>query len=75
MTMVEFALAVTDLTADRQNEFFRSIKEEFTEEEYKAILLYITHMGIYRSEEKKTALKNAIRDMMLQKYYGHPHQE
>jgi hypothetical protein len=72
MTPTDFALAVTDLQAEQQNEFFRIIKEELTVEEYNATLLFITHIGVYRSAEKKEALKNAVREMMLGKYYGHP---
>ncbi len=72
MTATEFALAVTEMPAEKQNEFFQNIKELFTEDEYNATLLFITHIGIYRSEEKKAALKTAIREMMVKKYYSNP---
>lgn len=74
MTAFEFAKTVCELPAEQQNELLANLKEVLTEDEYTATAQFISLLGIYHNPAKYHALKNAVRDMMLEKYFGHPHQ-
>lgn len=74
MTALEFAKTVAQLPPEQQNEFLASLKDILTEDEYNATAQFISLLAIYNNPAKYHALKNSVRDMMLEKYFGHPHQ-
>lgn len=60
MTPVEFAMEVSSLPAEAQNEFFESIKEFLSQDEYLETVKYISLTGLFRSPAKYKALRSAI---------------
>ena len=73
MTAAEFANTVCSLPAGQQNALLANLKEVLTEDEYTTTAQYISLWAMYHNPKKYWAMKNAVRDMLLEKYFGHPH--
>lgn len=74
MTAMEFAQTVARLPVEQQNAFLARLRNELTEDEYKTTAQFIALFAMYHNPAKYHAMKNAVRDMMLEKYFGHPHE-
>ena len=60
ITAIEFANTVTDLNAKRQNEFFESLKNYLSEEDYKTTLEFVSWIGLFKSQKKYKSIRTAI---------------
>ena len=65
MTAVEFANTVTNLPAEKQNEFFASLKDVLSEEEWNVTVQYIGWIGLFKSPAKYKALRTAISEELF----------
>lgn len=65
MTMAEFANTVTNLPAEKQNEFFKSLKDVLSEEEWNATVQFISLFGMFKSPAKYKAMRTAICEEMF----------
>lgn len=75
MTANEFAETVLSLPTEMQNEFLASLKDVLTEEEYKATASYISLYSMFRNPAKYNAMKEACKEAMVEKFYGHPYEK
>lgn len=71
----EFIETIISLPAEKQNEFFESLKGQFSEEDRLAVMKRISLEKMYRNPQRYYAMKNAIRDMFCEKFYGHSYEE
>lgn len=65
MTAVEFANTVTNLPTEKQNEFFASLKDILSEEEWNATVQYISWIGLFKSPAKYKHLRTAISEELF----------
>lgn len=70
----EFADIVIRLPVEQQNEFLASLKEILTEEEYRATASFISLWYMFNSPAKYNAMKEACKEEMVEKFYGHPYE-
>ena len=75
MTAKEFADVVIHLPAELQNEFLASLKDVLTEEEYKATASYISLYSMFHNPAKYNAMKEACKETLVEKFYGHPYEK
>ena len=71
MTAFEFAQTVTQLPADQQNAMLARLKEVLTEDEYKTTASFLSLFGMFTNPEKYEAMKNAVREMVCEEFFGH----
>lgn len=65
MTAAEFANTVTNLPVEMQNEFFASLKEVLSEEDYRTTLEFVSWIGMFKSPTKYKALRTAISEKLF----------
>ena len=65
MTIVEFANTVTNLPAEKQNEFFNSLKDVLSEEELNATIQFISLFGMFTNPMKYKAMRTALCEEMF----------
>jgi hypothetical protein len=75
MTAKEFADIIIHLPVEQQNEFLASLKEMLTEEEYKATATFISLWSMFNSPAKYNAMKEACKEALVEKFYGHPYEK
>lgn len=75
MTANKFVETVLSLPSEMQNEFIASLKDVFTEEEYKATASYISLYSMFRNPAKYNAMKEACKEAFVEKFYGHPYEK
>ena len=75
MTANEFVETVLSLPAEMQNEFLASLEDVLTEEEYKATASYISLYSMFHNTEKYYAMKEACKEALVEKFYGHPYEK
>lgn len=74
MTAREFADIVIRLPVEKQNEFLASLKEILTEEEYKETATFISLWSMFNSNAKYNAMKEACKETLVEKFYGHTYE-
>ena len=74
MTAREFADIVIQLPVEQQNEFLASLKEIITDEEYKATATFISLWSMFNSPAKYNAMKEACKETLFEKFYGHKYE-
>ena len=75
MTANEFVETVLSLPAEMQSEFIASLKDVLTEEEYKETESYISLYSMFHSPAKYYAMKEACKETLVEKFYGHPYEK
>ena len=65
MTAIEFANTVTNLPAEKQNEFFDELKNILSEEDYMTTIKYVSFIGLFKSPAKYKALRSALCEAMF----------
>ena len=75
ITAKEFADIIIHLPVEQQNEFFESLKEIVTEEEYKKTAAFISIWSMFNSPEKYNAMKEACKEALVEKFYGHSYEK
>ena len=65
MTIVEFANTVTNLPAEKQNEFFASLKDVLSEEELNTTMQFISLFGLFTNPMKYNAMRAALCEEMF----------
>lgn len=65
MTMYEFADTVCKLPVEQQNEFYSSLKEILSQDEYLATVKFIALWGMFRSPAKYKAMRTAISETLF----------
>jgi hypothetical protein len=63
--MYEFAGTVCKLPAEQQNEFFSSLKDILSDDEYLATVKFISSWGMFRSPAKFKAIRSAISEALF----------
>ena len=71
MTPTEFADTIIHLPADKQNEFFETLKGQLSEEDWLATVEFISVYGMFHSPAKYNAMKQAIGDTLCEEIFGH----
>lgn len=71
MKPMEFAEAIIKLPVDKQNDFFERIKNELSEEDWGAVVKFISLFGMFKSPTKYEAMKNAVCDAVCEDVFGH----
>ena len=75
MTANEFVETVLSIPAEMQNEFLASLEDVLTEEEYKATASYISLYYMFHNAAKYYAMKEACKETLVEKFYGHPYEK
>lgn len=60
MTITEFATTVTNMPAEKQNEFFEKLKTELSEEDWNTTVKFISIFGLITNQAKYKAVRSAI---------------
>lgn len=74
MTASEFVETVLSLPTEMQNEFLASLEDVLTEEEYNATASYISLYSVFHNTAKYYAMKEACKEALVEKFYGHPYE-
>ena len=74
ITAKEFVDIIIRLPVEQQNEFLESLKEIVTEEEYKATAEFISLWSMFNNPAKYNAMKESCKEALVEKFYGHPHE-
>jgi hypothetical protein len=65
MKIADFARTVTNLPAEQQNEFFRKLKTELSEEDYNTTVQFISIFGLITNPAKYKAARSAICEQLF----------
>ena len=71
MTPREFADTIIHLPVEMQNEFFETLKNQLSEEDWLATVQFISLHGMFRHPGKYNAMKEAMMDVMFEEIFGH----
>lgn len=71
MESLDFAEMVSSMSVEKQNEFFKKLKNVLTEEEWNATVKFISLYSAFKSPVKYESMKNAVSDMLCETFYGH----
>lgn len=70
-----FAETIIHLPVEQQNAFFEALKDHLSEEDWLATVQFISLFGMYRSPAKFYAMKNAVKETIIEELFGHPYEE
>ena len=71
MGSLEFAGIIASLSAENQNEFFKSLKGKVSDEDLKTVMSFVSLWSMFKSPAKYEAMKNAVCDQLCEEIYGH----
>lgn len=75
MTPNEFAETIIHLPVEQQNAFFEALREHLSEEDWLATVKFISVFGMYHSQAKYNAMKQAVKETIVEELFGHPYKE
>lgn len=71
MTSGEFLKSVLSLPTEYKEQLLEILKEQLSEEDYKAVAMRFSLESMFINPAKYNAMKNAVCEQLCEEFYGH----